>query len=73
MFHPQHEVHPPHGVLLHLVKREDPRGAMFDLVKENRFSSIDKEEAKKQEGRRKAKKLRPAPSLVFDVFSPAWS
>ena len=43
-FLPQHEIHPPHGVLLHFVDRQDPRGAMLDLVRENRFCSIDGEE-----------------------------
>ena len=43
-FLPQHEIHPPRGVLTCLVKRQDPRGAMLDLVWENRFSSIDEEE-----------------------------
>ena len=43
-FLPQHEVHPPHGVLLRLIKRQDPRGAMLDLMRENRFGYVDKEE-----------------------------
>ena len=32
---PQHKVHPPHGVLLRLIERQDLRGAMLDLVREN--------------------------------------
>ena len=44
MFLPKHEVHPPHGVLLRLVECQDPCGAMPDLVREDRLSSIDKEE-----------------------------
>src|SRR4051812_19833675 len=43
-FLPQHKVHPPHGVLLRLVERQDPRGATSDLVREDRFSSVDQEE-----------------------------
>ena len=43
-FLPQHEVHPPHGVLLRLVERQDPRGATSDLVREDRFDSVDQEE-----------------------------
>ena len=43
-FLPQHEIHPPRGVLLRFVERQDPRGAMLDLVRENRFCSIDKVE-----------------------------
>ena len=30
-FLPQHEIHPPHGVLLRLIERQDPHGAMLDL------------------------------------------
>ena len=41
---PHHEVHPPCGVLLRLIKRQDPCGAMHDLVGENRFCSVDEEE-----------------------------
>ena len=44
MFLPPHEVHPPRGVLLCFIKRQDPCGAMLDLVREDRFSSIDEEE-----------------------------
>ena len=44
VFLPQHEIHPPHGVLPRFIKRQDPRGAMLDLVWENRFSSVDEEE-----------------------------
>ena len=43
-FLPQHKVHSPRGVLTCLVKRQDPRGAMLDLVRENCFGSVDKEE-----------------------------
>src|SRR3954466_4255061 len=43
-FLPQDEVHPPHGVLLRLIERQDPRGAMSDLVREDCFGSIDQEE-----------------------------
>ena len=43
-FLPQHEIHPPRGVLLRFVECQDPRGAMFDIVKENRFCSVDEEE-----------------------------
>ena len=43
-FLPKHKVHPPHGVLLRLMKRQDPRGAMPDLVRENHFCSADEEE-----------------------------
>ena len=43
-FLPEHEVHPLHGVLMCLVKRQDPRGAMPDLVREDRFCSVDEEE-----------------------------
>ena len=39
-FLPQHEVHPPCGVLLCLIKRQDPCGAMLDLVREDCFSSV---------------------------------
>ena len=41
---PQHEVHPPHGVLLRPIKHQDPRGVMLDLVRENRFCFVDEEE-----------------------------
>ena len=44
VFLPQHEVHPLHGVLLRFVKRQDSRGAMFDLVREDHLGSVDKEE-----------------------------
>src|SRR4051812_17906040 len=44
VFLPQHEVHPPHGVLLRLVECQDPCGAMSDLVREDRFCSVDQEE-----------------------------
>ena len=44
MLLPQHEVRPPHGVLLRLVERQDPCGATSDLVREDRFSSVDQEE-----------------------------
>ena len=44
MLLPQHEVHPPHGVLTCLVKRQDSRGAMLDLMWENLFGSVDEEE-----------------------------
>ena len=44
MFLHQHEIRPPHGVLLRLVERQDPCGMMSDLVSEDRFSSIDQEE-----------------------------
>ena len=43
-FLPQHEVHPPRGVLLRFIKHQDPCGAMLDLMREDRFGSIDKEE-----------------------------
>ena len=43
-FLPQHEIHPPDGVLTCLIEHQDPRGAMLDLVWENRFSSVDEEE-----------------------------
>ena len=43
-FLPQHEVHPPHGVLLRFVERQDPRGATSDLVREDRFGSVYQEE-----------------------------
>src|SRR3954462_1691042 len=43
-FLPQHEVHPPHGVLLRLVERQDPCGATSDLVREDCFGSVDQEE-----------------------------
>ena len=43
-FLPQHEVHPPRGVLLRLIKRQDPCGAMHHLMRENRFFSVDEEE-----------------------------
>ena len=43
-FLPQHGIHPLRGVLTCLVKCQDPRGAMLDLVWENRFRSIDEEE-----------------------------
>src|SRR3954469_25736184 len=43
-FLPQHEVHPPHGVLLRLVERQDPCGATPDLVRKDCFGSIDQEE-----------------------------
>ena len=43
-FLPQHEIHPPCGVLLCLIERQDPRGAMLDLVREDCFSSVDEEE-----------------------------
>ena len=41
---PQHEVHRPHGVLLRFVERQDPHGPTSDLVREDRFGSIDQEE-----------------------------
>ena len=41
---PQHEVHRPHGVLLRFVERQDPCGPTSDLVREDRFGSIDEEE-----------------------------
>ena len=41
---PPRKVHPPHGVLLHLIKCQDLRGAMLDLVWENCFCFIDEEE-----------------------------
>ena len=44
VFLPQHEVHPPRGILLRLIKRQDPCGAMLDLVREDCFCSIDQEE-----------------------------
>ena len=44
MFLPQHEVHPPCGVRLRFIKRQDPCGAMLDLVREDHFCSVDKEE-----------------------------
>ena len=40
----QHEIRPPHGVLLRLVKPQDPCGATPDLVRENSLYSVDKEE-----------------------------
>jgi hypothetical protein len=40
----QHELLPPHGILAYLVKCQNPRGAMLDLVGENSFSSVDEEE-----------------------------
>ena len=43
-FLPQYEVHPPRGVLLRFIKRQDPCGAMLDLVREDRFDSVDEEE-----------------------------
>ena len=43
-FLPQHEVHPPRGVLLRFIERQDPCGAMLNLVRKDRFSSVDKEE-----------------------------
>ena len=43
-FLPQHEVHPLHGVLLRLVERQDLRGVTYELVREDRFGSIDQEE-----------------------------
>src|SRR3954462_1755807 len=43
-FLPQHEVHPPHGVLLRLVERQDPCGATSDLMREDHFGSVDQEE-----------------------------
>ena len=43
-FLPQHEIHPPHGVLPRFIKCQDPRGAMLDLVRENRFCFVDEEE-----------------------------
>ena len=44
MFLPQHKIHPPHGVLLRFVEHQDPRGAMFELVREDCFGSVDEEE-----------------------------
>ena len=44
VFLPQHEIRPPHGVLLHFVERQDPCEAMLDLVSEDSFSSVDEEE-----------------------------
>ena len=41
---PQHEVRPPHGVLQRLIERQDPRGTTPDLVREDRFGSVDQEE-----------------------------
>ena len=41
---PQHEIHPPRGVLLRFVERQDLHGAMLDLVRENRFCFVDEEE-----------------------------
>src|SRR4051812_22449036 len=41
---PQHDVHPPHGILLRLIERQDPYGAMSDLVREDCFGSVDQEE-----------------------------
>ena len=32
VFLPQHEIRPPHGVLLRLVERQDPCGATPDLI-----------------------------------------
>ena len=43
VFLPQHEVHPPRGILACLVKRQDPCGAIPDLVWDNRFGSVDEE------------------------------
>jgi len=43
-FLPQHEVHPPHGVLLRLIECQDPRGATSDLVREDSLRSVDEEE-----------------------------
>ena len=44
VFLPQHEIRPPHGVLLCLIERQDPRGATSDLVRKDRFGSVDQEE-----------------------------
>ena len=44
MFLPQHEVHTPRGVLLRFVERQDPCGAMLDLVRKDCFGSVDEEE-----------------------------
>ena len=41
---PLHEIHPPHGVLLRFIERQDPRGVMPDLMREDGFSSVDEEE-----------------------------
>ena len=43
-FLPQHEVHPPRGVLLRFIKCQDPRGEMPELMWENHFYSVDEEE-----------------------------
>ena len=43
-FLPQHEVHPPRGVLLRFIKCQGPCGAMLDLVREDCFCSVDEEE-----------------------------
>ena len=43
-FLPQQEVHLPRGVLTCLVECQDPRGAMPDLVREDRLYSVDEEE-----------------------------
>ena len=44
MLLPQHEVCPPHGILQRLIERQDPRGLTLDLVREDRFGSVDQEE-----------------------------
>ena len=43
-FLPQHEIHPPHGVLQRFIERQNLRGAMLDFMREDCFVSVDKEE-----------------------------
>ena len=44
VFLPQHEIRPPHAILLRLVEHQDPCGTMPDLVREDGLSPVDEEE-----------------------------
>ena len=44
MLLPQREVRPPHGILQRLIERQDPRGSTSDLMREDRFGSVNQEE-----------------------------
>ena len=41
---PEQEICPPRGILTLLVECQDPRGAMLDLVREDRLCPVDEEE-----------------------------
>ena len=40
----EHKIGPPRGILTRLVKRQDPRGTILDLEREDRLGPVDEEE-----------------------------